>query len=74
MKIHFERSGGFMGKSIHATVDTSTLPDPEAEALEEMLSEATFFALPAADEAEPQAPGIDQMTSVSYTHLTLPTN
>ena len=46
-KIFFERSGGFMGRTVRATIDLENLPDDLAETLEEMLDEADFFELPA---------------------------
>lgn len=46
-KIFFERSGGFMGRTIRATIDLESLPRDAAEALEELLDEADFFELPA---------------------------
>ncbi len=46
MRIHFERSGGFMGMPVQTTIDTSTLPDDEAQALHDMLDAARFFQLP----------------------------
>ena len=46
-KIFFERSGGFMGRTVSATINLEDLPDDLAEALEEMLDEADFFELPA---------------------------
>ena len=46
-KIFFERSGGFMGRTVNATIDLDNLPDDLAEALEELLDEADFFELPA---------------------------
>lgn len=46
MRIYFERSGGFMGMRVETTIDTSTLPDEEAQVLHEMLDAASFFQLP----------------------------
>lgn len=46
-KIFFERSGGFMGRKVTATLDLNELPNDLAETLEEMLDEADFFELPA---------------------------
>lgn len=46
-KIFFERSGGFMGRTVSATINLEDLPDDLAETLEEMLDEADFFELPA---------------------------
>jgi hypothetical protein len=46
-KIFFERSGGFMGRKVTATIDLEELPEVQAKALEEMLDKADFFELPA---------------------------
>ena len=46
-KIFFERSGGFMGRTVKATINLEDLPSDMAETLEEMLDEADFFELPA---------------------------
>ena len=47
MHIHFERSGGLMGRSLSCSVDTDTLPDDEAISLQELVAAASFFDLPA---------------------------
>lgn len=46
MRIHFERSGGFLGTTLSTTVDTATLPPEEANELGELLQETHFFELP----------------------------
>jgi hypothetical protein len=46
-KIFFERSGGFMGRKVTATIDLDELPGDQAKTLEELLDEADFFELPA---------------------------
>lgn len=46
MKIHFERSGGFLGREISTTVDTNDLPPEKALRLLEALEDADFFTLP----------------------------
>jgi hypothetical protein len=46
MRFYFERSGGFMGRRIAGIVDTNTLSDEEALALQEMVQAANFFTLP----------------------------
>lgn len=46
MRIHFERSGGIMGKPIKTTVDTAVLPSDEAAKWREMVLDSSFFALP----------------------------
>lgn len=62
MKIHFKRSGGFMGRPLQASLDTAALPEDEARTLHTMLSDAAFFDLP--ESHAPAAPpaGADQMT------------
>jgi len=46
-KIFFERTGGFMGRKVNATIDLDDLPDEQAELLDDLLDEAGFFELPA---------------------------
>lgn len=45
-KIYFERSGGFMGRTVSLELDLKDLPDDQAKVLEELLDEANFFELP----------------------------
>jgi Emfourin len=45
-KISFERTGGFMGRKVSATLDLNDLPDSQATALEGLLDKADFFELP----------------------------
>ena len=58
MRIYFERSGGFMGKPVKATVDTENLPSDEASSWREMVLESSFFAMP--EQQEPEPTGQDQ--------------
>ncbi|MCL4804208.1 MAG: hypothetical protein KJ046_07915 [Anaerolineae bacterium] len=46
MKIYYERSGGFLGRSISTTLDTNQLPPELALSLLEKVDNADFFALP----------------------------
>ena len=46
-KNFFERTGGFMGRKVSATIDLDDLPDEQADLLGELLDEADFFELPA---------------------------
>lgn len=62
MKIHFKRSGGFMGRPLQASLDTAALPEDEAQTLQTMLSEAAFFDLPASQALAAPPSGADQMT------------
>ncbi|MFZ5909821.1 MAG: protealysin inhibitor emfourin [Chloroflexota bacterium] len=45
-RILFERSGGFMGRTVSLNIDMDDLPEDEAGALRELLDEADFFDLP----------------------------
>lgn len=58
MRVRFERTGGFAGVRVDATIDTDGLPPEEARELEEMVSAAGFFDLPAV--VVPPAPGADR--------------
>lgn len=53
MRIQFERSGGFGGMLVQATIDTSTLPTEQAKELESLVSAAGFFQLPSKPAAPP---------------------
>jgi hypothetical protein len=46
MKIYFERSGGFTGRSFSTVVDTSQIPPEQALSLLEKVDDADFFDLP----------------------------
>jgi len=46
MRIHFERTGGFMGRKVTLDLDTADLPADELESLRQILEEANFFDLP----------------------------
>jgi hypothetical protein len=46
MQITFERSGGFAGLITTTTVDTTTLPAPEANRICLLVKAANFFELP----------------------------
>lgn len=66
MKIHFKRSGGFMGRPLQASLDMAALPEEEAQTLKAMLSEAEFFELPASENAEGTA-ATDTPDQMTYT-------
>ena len=55
MRIDFERTGGFSGMRLAATLDTATLPPDQASTLAGLIAEAHFFDLPAQIPAPPQA-------------------
>lgn len=46
MKIYFERSGGFLGRSVSTFVDTNQIPPEEALSLLVKVEDAEFFDLP----------------------------
>ncbi len=46
MKIYFERSGGFMGRSLSTFVDTNQIPPEQALDLLVKVENAEFFDLP----------------------------
>jgi len=46
MRIQFERSGGFAGMRITATIDTDSLSPDDAKSLREMVDASDFFNLP----------------------------
>ncbi len=58
MRIHFERSGGFAGLRLEATVDTETLPAETADTLRQLVRAAHVFDLPAL--MAPANPGADR--------------
>ena len=45
-KIFYERTGGFMGRKVTATIDLGDVSNELAELLDNLLKEADFFALP----------------------------
>lgn len=57
MRIDFERSGGFAGMHLRATLDTDELTAEEAQELRRLVEEAGFFGLPA---RTPPAEGADR--------------
>jgi hypothetical protein len=44
--IHFERSGGLLGDDIKLDLDLNQIPDDEAQALRQMLTDSDFFQIP----------------------------
>ncbi len=55
MRLHFERTGGFMGRTISLDLDLNDLSPPQAEVLRLLLDKANFLGLeeetPASDPA-----------------------
>jgi hypothetical protein len=47
MRIDYERTGGFAGMRLAATIDTTTLPADQAAELQDLIDNAHFFDLPA---------------------------
>jgi hypothetical protein len=52
-KIEFERSGGFMGRTVSLSLDLDELPPPQAQTLRLLIDNADFFNLPADSPAPP---------------------
>lgn len=48
MHILFERTGGFAGRKLQGSLDSSQLPLPQARRLKTLLKQSGFFDLPAA--------------------------
>lgn len=46
MRIHFEQTGGIMGRKVRLDLDSSALSDDELASLRQALDEADFFSLP----------------------------
>ncbi len=55
MRIHFERTGGFAGMRISATIDTQTLSPDQANELRGLVEASGFFNLPAKIHSATQA-------------------
>jgi hypothetical protein len=58
MKILFERTGGFTGRKLRGTLDSTDLPPNQVHQLKKLLKKSRFFELPA--ELELPNPGADQ--------------
>jgi hypothetical protein len=58
MRIIFERSGGFAGRKIQGTVESSSLSQRQANRLRELLDKAGFFHLP--EKLTPETGGPDR--------------
>jgi hypothetical protein len=54
MRIDFERTGGFAGMRLSATIDTVTLAPDQARGLQDLIEAARFFDLPARIPTPPQ--------------------
>jgi hypothetical protein len=58
MRIEFERTGGFAGMKLRATIQAEALPPEQAQELASLMAAADFFNLPGAITAP--RPGADQ--------------
>jgi len=58
MRVLFERSGGFSGRKIQGSLDSSMLPSSEARRLSRLIEQARFFELPPI--LESTEPGADR--------------
>ena len=45
MRILFEQTGGFMGRTVDLNLDLKDLPEDQAETLRQLLEQANFFGL-----------------------------
>jgi hypothetical protein len=45
-KINFKRSGGMLGREVETDIDLNELPDADAQALMQLLTETNFFKIP----------------------------
>jgi len=60
MRIFFERTGGFAGRKLQGSLDSSTLPVSQARVLEELLKQSGFFDLPPV--LQSSQPGADRFS------------
>jgi hypothetical protein len=58
MRIIFERTGGFAGRKIQGTVESSSLSERQAKRLRELLDKSSFFHLP--EKLTPEISGADR--------------
>jgi hypothetical protein len=59
MRILFERSGGFSGRKIQGSLDSSMLPSSQARRLTRLIEQSGFFKLPPV--LESAEPGADRL-------------
>ncbi len=57
MRIEFERTGGFAGRKIQGSLDSSALSAPDARKLKQLLEKSRFFDLP--ETLDSTQPGAD---------------
>ena len=53
MRVSFRRTGGFAGRSLEGSLDSSTLSVSQARRLKELLKKSGFFELPSNLESSP---------------------
>ncbi len=46
MRIHLERTGGFAGRRVEVSLDSSSLPPTQAKRLRTLIARSHFFDLP----------------------------
>ena len=60
IRIEVDRSGGFANRSVHAALDTSTLPADQATEIGELVDRVDFAALARRQGRPGSAPGADR--------------
>jgi hypothetical protein len=69
--ITFERTGGVMGRPVNLKVDLETLPDDQAQKLQNLLLTSDFFKIPEnTPAAASSSPGRDEF----HYHVTVEAN
>ena len=64
MRILFERTGGFMGRSISLTIELDDLPLDQAATLRRLVDEANFFTLTETPPTRPNPDGFQYTITV----------
>lgn len=70
MKIEFERSGGFMGRTVKLSLDLDQLPSDQAQTLRLLVDQADFFNLPADSPAPPMPDSFSYTITVTTDTIT----
>jgi hypothetical protein len=65
MRIIFERSGGFMGRSVSLNLDLDELPPDQAATLKRLVDESDFFNLTEPPPKKPAADGFAYSLTVN---------
>ncbi len=58
MRVRFERTGGFTGRRLLGSLDSTTLPALQARRLADLLEQSHFFSLPL--RLQSSSPGADR--------------